>query len=335
MTPGRIFFTILIMNALVTGGTGFIGSHLIEFLLNKNIEVFALVRDLRNLKWLTGLKIHLLEGDLFTVPPLPSGIDYVFHSAGLTRAFKAADYYTVNQLGTASFFQSLRSQKILPKKIILLSSLAVVGPSSAGNPVQESSSPLPITPYGKSKLMGEVEALKFKDVYPITILRASAVFGPRDRDFLQYFKWIRRGILLSLASKQRLLSLCYVKDLIKAIYLCFQKELESGEIFNIANQKSYKWDEIGRAAGKVMGKKLKKVKIPLPVIYLAALASGIGGRISKTPSIFDRNKFKDMKQDGWVADIGKATEELSFYPQYSMDEAVQETINWYLKNNWL
>lgn len=67
------------MRAFVTGGTGFIGSHLIDYLLeNKGAEVYALVRDPTNLKWLTGLDVHLLKGDLFTLPSLPSDIDYVF-----------------------------------------------------------------------------------------------------------------------------------------------------------------------------------------------------------------------------------------------------------------
>jgi nucleoside-diphosphate-sugar epimerase len=323
------------MKALLTGGTGFIGSHLAELLSDKSAEIFALVRDPHNLKWLKGLNIHLLEGDLLSIPSLPSDIDYVFHVAGLTNSSDVADYYTVNQQGTASLFKSLHDQKILPKKIICLSSLAAVGPSFDGTPVQESDVPHPITPYGKSKLRGEAEALKFKEVYPVVILRAPAVFGPRDKDFLQYFKWIKRGALPAIGSKQRYMSLCYVKDLIRALYLCSQEELESGEIFNIGNQNPCSYDEFGELAGQAMGKKLKKVKIPIPIGYLVALIADIAGRINKKPSILNLGKFKQMRQRGWIADMKKAKEKLSFQPQYSLQDAIQETLNWYLKHNWL
>lgn len=323
------------MKALLTGGTGFIGSHLAELLSDKSAEIFALVRDPHNLKWLKGLNIHLLEGDLLSIPSLPSDIDYVFHVAGLTNSSDVADYYTVNQQGTASLFKSLHDQKILPKKIICLSSLAAVGPSFDGKPVQESDVPHPITPYGKSKLRGEAEALKFKEVYPVVILRAPAVFGPRDKDFLQYFKWIKRGALPAIGSKQRYMSLCYVKDLIRALYLCSQKELESGEIFNIGNQNPCSYDEFGELAGQAMGKKLKKVKIPIPIGYLVALIADIAGRINKKPSILNLGKFKQMRQRGWIADMKKAKEKLSFQPQYSLQDAIKETLNWYLKHNWL
>jgi len=323
------------MKVLLTGGTGFIGSHLAELLLDKSAEIFALVRDPHNLKWLKGLNIHLLEGDLLSIPSLPSDIDYIFHVAGLTNSSDVTDYYTVNQQGTASLFKSLHDHKILPNKIICLSSLAAVGPSFDGKPVQESDVPHPITPYGKSKLMGEAEALKFKEVYPIVILRAPAVFGPRDKDFLQYFKWIKRGALPAVGSTQRYMSLCYVKDLIRAFYLCSQKELESGEIFNIGDQNPCSYDEFGELAGQAMGKKLKKVKIPIPIGFLVALMVDIVGRINKKPSILNLGKFNQMRQRGWIADMKKAREELSFQPQHSLQNAIQETISWYLKHNWL
>jgi len=323
------------MKALLTGGTGFIGSHLAEFLLDEGAEVFALVRDPHNLKWLKGLNIHLLNGNLLSIPALPTDIDYVFHVAGLTNSSNLADYYTVNQQGTASLFKSLHDQEIQPKKIICLSSLAAVGPSCDGKPVQESDVPHPITPYGKSKLMGEVEALKFKEVYPIIILRAPGVIGPRDKDFLHYFKWIKKGALPTIGSKQRYMSVCYVKDLIRAFYVCSQKELESGEIFNIGDPNPCSYDEFGEIAARAIGRKLRKVKIPIPVGYLVALVADVAGKISKKPSILNLHKFKQMKQRGWVADMRKATEELSFQPQYSLQEAIQETINWYLKHNWL
>ncbi len=329
------FHTILPMKAFITGGTGFIGSHLIEFLLDKGVEIYALIRDIDNLKWLKGLNINLLEGDLFSIPPIPADIDYIFHIAGFTKASKSADYYTVNQQGTASLFQSLESQQILPKKVIYLSSIAAAGPSLEKKPVKEDDPPHPTTPYGQSKLMGEREALNFKDVYPVVIVRVCAVFGPRDRDFLHYLNIIKKGILPSLSSQQKLLSLCYIKDLIQALDLCSQKELESGEIINVADPRPYSWDEFGEAAGKAMGKALKRVRIPHFVLYLGALISEIGGKVSRKPSIFDRDKYREMKEAAWIADVRKATEKLSFSPQYSLQEAIQETIEWYLNNNWL
>jgi len=95
------------MKVFITGSTGFVGSHLIDYYLaKKDVEIFALVRDRNNLKWLKGYDINALEGNLFTIPSLPSDIDLVFHIAGLTLATNLADYYTVNQMGTAVFFRA-------------------------------------------------------------------------------------------------------------------------------------------------------------------------------------------------------------------------------------
>ena len=323
------------MKALITGATGFIGSHLAEFLLDKGFRVFALVRDQNNLKWLTGLDIHLLKGDLLSIPSLPNDIDYVFHAAGLTKSFKISSYYTVNQQGTASFLKALCSQNIFPKRIIYLSSIAACGPSAEGKAIRESDPPHPITPYGKSKLMGEYEALKFKDVLPIVILRVAAAFGARDRDFLAYFNLIKKGVLGSLGGKERLLSLCYIKDLVNALYLSIQEKAESGEIFNIAHPIPCSWDDIGRAAGKSLGKKLIRVKLPVPVVYPAALFSDLMGKMTHKPAVMNRFKFKEMRQEGWVADTTKAEEKLGFCAQFPLEEAIQETIDWYLKNEWL
>ncbi len=323
------------MKVFVTGGTGFIGSHLIEFLIKKGFEVFALIRDIKNPKWLKGLNIHFLRGDLLSIPSLPVDLDYVFHAAGLTKAFQLAEYYTVNQHGTASILQALYSQKIYPKKIIYLSSLAAVGPTADGHPIQESDLPHPLTPYGKSKLMGEIEALKFRDLYPVVILRIAAAFGPRDKDFLGYFKLVKRGILGSLGSEERIVSMCYIKDLVEALYLCAQKEIMSGEIFNIADPHPYIWDDIGRATGQALGKKLIKVNVPIPLVYLGAVFSELGNRITRRPAVMNRHKFREISQKCWIADTRKAKAQLSFQTHSSLQDAIQETIDWYLENNWL
>ena len=108
------------MKIFITGGTGFIGSQLIEhFLDQRNADIYVLVRNRKNLKWLEGLDLHILEGDLSSIPLLPSDLDFVFHVAGITKAIKSVHYYTVNQYGTASLLQALQSQKINLKRLVL------------------------------------------------------------------------------------------------------------------------------------------------------------------------------------------------------------------------
>lgn len=336
LTPGHDSFTILVMKILVTGGTGFIGSHLIDhFLDHKNTEIYALVRDLNNLKWLKGLRINLLEGDLLNIPSLPPDIEYVFHVAGSTKSFKIADYYTVNQQGTASLFQALQTQKIHPKKVVYLSSLAASGPCTEGTAVKEDSPPCPVSPYGKSKLEGEAEALKYKDRIPVIIARIGVVFGPRDRGLIPYFKFIQKGILPSVGSKQKLVSLIYIKDLIRALDLCIQNELANAEILHFANPDPSSWEELGRLAAEAMHVKLINLKFPLPLAYLVSYGAEVLGKIRRDPSILNRQKFEELRQDGWVADIQKAKEKLDFTPQYALRESISETIDWYTKNNWL
>jgi nucleoside-diphosphate-sugar epimerase len=248
------------MKAFLTGGTGFIGTHMIDLLLAREAEVHVLVRDPNKNPALRQRKVRVLRGDLFSVPALPAGLDTVFHLAGKTRSLNSAGYYTVNQAGTASLFRSLSLLKERPR-VVVLSSQAAAGPSVDGQPVKESDPPHPISPYGWSKLRGEKEALKFKDEFPVTIVRASSVFGPRDRDFLAYLRLATRGIVLTMGDKKAA-SLVYVKDLAEALWLCGQSGLAGGETFNIADSRVYAWEELGMAAAATLGKRYRQVKIP-------------------------------------------------------------------------
>lgn len=324
------------MKAFITGGTGFIGSHLINSLLAQdNIDIYALVRDLDNLKWLQGLNINTLHGDLQNIPQLPADLDYVFHIAGFTKAHKSADYYTVNQEGTASFFKALRTSNCSPKRIIYMSSMAAAGPCSLEDPLAESCTPSPISPYGESKLQGEKEVLKYKDEFPVAIIRVGPVFGPRDRDFLPLLKMVKQGFFPAFGKTARKVSLCYVKDLVKALILCMQKELDNPDIFHIADPRPYTWDEFSQAAAEVLGKKSTRIRIPLPVIYIAALCSELMAKLQKKPSIFTRHKYQEMKQEAWMTTTAHAQDVLSFAPDYSLKEGLQETITWYQDKGWL
>jgi nucleoside-diphosphate-sugar epimerase len=321
------------MKAFLTGGTGFIGAHLIDLLLARDMEVYVLVRNPDKEPSLLKKEVRVLRGDLFSIPALPAGLDIVFHLAGKTRSLNSAGYYTVNQEGTASLLRSLRRLKERPK-VILLSSQAAAGPSQEGRPVRETDPPRPITAYGWSKLRGEQEALKFKDEFPVVIVRASSVFGPRDRDFLSYFKVASRGLVLGLR-KKKVLSLVFVKDLAEALFLCVRTSLPSGEIFNIADSRPYTWEELGMAAAAAKGRRCLKVRFPTSVYLLAILLSEAGYRLAQIPPILDRDKFRSMIQPSWLLDVNKAAELLSFRTRYRLDQAVRETISWYIAEGWM
>jgi len=322
------------MKILITGGTGFIGSHLAEYLSAGKTEIYALVRDPQKPKYLPSRGIHILQGDLFHVPALPAGLDCVFHLAGLTKALKTEDYYIANAEGTARFYDALIRQNLAPK-VVHLSSLAACGPSWEGRARRESDPAEPVTPYGKSKLQGEREALARANRFSVVIIRVGGVYGPRDIDFFYYIRQIRRGWMPIIGFKERKLSLCYVKDLVRALDLVSRTDVANGEIFNIGDPYPYTLEDFGQAASAALGTKAKKIIIPLPLSYVGASLSELKSRLTGRPTIITRGKYAEYRQAGWVADVAKAGEKLSFATRYPLEEGVRETVLWYQENGWL
>ncbi len=319
------------MRVLVTGGTGFLGSHLVERLLEEpGAEVYALVRYPSKLRWLEGIeRVRLLTGDLHNLPALPARLGCVFHLAGLTKTLKSSEYYTVNRDGTANLLRALESQSRAPR-FVHLGSIAAGGPSAPRRPVCEGDPPRPVSPYGESKLMAETEVLKYKDRFPVVTLRAAAVYGPRDDDFLEYFRWMKRGILPLVGYGQKTLSLLFVRDAVRAVLLAARPEVPSGEVFNIADSRIYSWEDIGRTVAGLLGKKLVRVRFPLWTAYLASAASEGIGRLGGGASALNVSMYKQMKPDCWVADVRKARQGLGFESRFSLEEGLGETIAWYL-----
>lgn len=324
------------MKIFVTGGTGFIGSHLIDTLLRRDdSEVYALVRDPKNLKWLKGLDIHILPGDLEHVPQLPSDIDFIYHVAGSTKPRKSADYYTVNREGTASFLKALHGQGLQPRRVVVLSSLAAAGPCRDGKKVAEDCHPCPVSPYGESKLEGERAALAYQDRFPVAVVRVGPVFGPRDRDFLDYFRLIRRGFLPVIGSRTREVSFCYVKDLTEALCLCMDRDLASGEILHVADPRPYSYEEFGRTAAEAMGVRPRRIKLPILLVWSAALLAELVGKLTRRPLIFTRQKVNEMRQEAWVADTSRSNRLLGISARSNLREALIETMAWYRDRGWL
>lgn len=323
------------MKVLVTGGTGFIGRHLLEHLLSgSDIEVHVLVRDPRRLGGLRespGLRV--LRGDLSSVPELPAGLDVVYHLAGLTKSADMKDYYTVNAEGTARLVRALLGSGFR-SRLVLLSSLAAGGPSSPGRPVREDDPPRPVSPYGESKLMSEEEALKAAKSCSVSVLRVAAVYGPGDEDFLEYFKLVARGILPLMGRRPRLLSVCHVRDVVAALDAAGRPGAACG-VFNVADPAPRTWEELGRTAGRVLGRKLVPLRVPMRVFGSVAAVSEAVSRVTRKPTPLNRSKYRDARQPGWVADVRKARDVLGFETKVAFEEGLRETLEWYVRHGRL
>jgi dihydroflavonol-4-reductase len=323
------------MKVLITGATGFIGRHLLASLINQPAtELFVLVRNRQKLEPSLLPAVSLLEGNLLALPPLPPGLDVVFHLAGLTKAAKATDYYNVNQQGTASLLKALdgQSKKI---KFIYLSSLAAVGPAAKARAAREDDPPQPINPYGRSKLLGEKEVLGYQSRLNVVIIRVGGVYGPGDRDFLTFFRFINRGLLPIFDSGRMRMSLCYVQDLVNFLLLAARKDLNSGEIFHLADANFYTWEQVGQTAARLLGKKTLKIKAPSWLVFFIAAVSQGFSRLTNKPSVINLDKYKEMKAAFWTADASKAQRVLGFQPQYDLEKGLAETLSWYQQKGWL
>lgn len=319
------------MRALVTGGTGFIGSHLAEALRREGFEVFCLVRDLSNKKWLEGLDVKFIEGDCSNRDSLEGIRDfqYIFHLAGLTKAPSWNEFYRANVIGTENIVDVAFRNNPGLKRFVLLSSLAAAGPSEDGKPKCEASEPRPVSAYGRSKLMAEEVLLRYKGKIPFTILRPTAVYGPRDRDFFLFFKMINTGIIPYFGKSYY--SLIYVEDLIRGILLATRSREAENQIYFLADGDICTGDEISSVIADCLGKKPIKLRIPRSLL---PLIGKVASKFAKN-SIINSDKLIELKYTHWICDISKARQELGFNPRVNIREGMKWTANWYKIHKWL
>jgi len=226
------------MTILVTGGSGFLGSHIIEQLSRAGRPVRALVRRSSDTSFLRTLSnVELCDGaidDRKSLERAVSGVQAVVHSAGLVKARNLEEFMRVNARGTENLLEACVPFSSSLKRFVQVSSIAVGGPSDRyGNPVAVDATPRPVTDYGRSKLAAERAALAKKDQLQITVIRPPAIYGPRDREILAFFKSIKMGVLPLLGSPQSKLSMIYGPDCARACIAAIDADVPSGSIFAI------------------------------------------------------------------------------------------------------
>lgn len=325
------------MLTLVTGGQGFVGSHLCERLSAAGHKVRVLARPTSDLSPLDGLGVEVFRGDLGgggDLGPAVEGVDWVFHVAGALMGLREEDLVRVNREGTRRLCEACLSHAPRLSRFLFVSSLAAVGPSPWGGlPILEDAPTRPVTWYGRSKLAAE-EVVRSSGL-PSSILRPPVVFGPRDREVFKYFKIARRGILPVPGRRDRSYSLVFAPDLAEGILKAAETEAASGEIFHLTGPEVVTWSELGRKIVAALGARDRVLHLPESLVRAAGRVADLAARLQGRPHIFSSQKVIEMLAPAWVASPQKAQDVLGWTARTPLDEALALTVRWYREHGWL
>ena len=326
------------MTILITGATGFIGSHLAERLHAGGHALRAIVRRSSDRKWIARLPIDYREGgydDAAFLRAAVAGVDAIYHVAGVTKSKTREGYFEGNHAVTRDLLSATIDANPGLSRFVHVSSGAAVGPAAPGAPVDETTPFHPITTYGVSKMEAEKECLRAMDRIPVTIVRPPAVYGPRDTDVFEFFSAMRKGIHPLIGFGEKRVSLIHAHDLADGIILAGMHPKAAGGTYFISSAKAYSWLEVGSVTAAAMGRKAVRVRIPEWAVYALAAVSQFAASFGRKPAVLNLEKARDVVQDAWVFDGSKAERELGFREKLTLEEGVRGTLEWYRREGWL
>ena len=321
----------------ITGGTGFIGSHLAEALLARGYgTVRCLVRS--ELKWLEGLGVEVVHGDLMDGAALREGVrgvDYVYHVAGVTRTPDWAVYERANVVATVELLRAVEEVNPGVEKVLVTSSLAAVGPCEGG--VADETTPLaPISNYGRSKAEMERAVAPFFARLPLVVVRPPAVYGPREADIYTFFKTVKYGVCPMVGDgREAELSLVHVRDLVRGMIDAAEHPSTAGETYFLSSDDFYSWREVKAAATAALGR--GALTIPVPRGLVGAVGAGVEA-VSKVVGAYpplNREKAREILETCKMCSVEKARRDFGYRQQVPLDEGVRETVAWYRAEGWL
>jgi len=317
---------------LVTGATGFVGSHLVEKLRSRGEAVRCLVRPTTNTRRLPA-GAETAAADLATgqgIDRALDGVDTVIHVAGVTKALRPSGYFAGNARATEMLARVLAGRGI---RLVYVSSLSAMGPSLDGRPLDEAAVPHPVSSYGKSKLEGEriVRSLAPDAV----IVRPPVVYGPRDTDVFQILKAGAQGLVLEISGGERWFSAIYVEDLAEGLWAAAKSPKTAGRAYYLAHRDPVTWQQLGATAAKIMGRNPRTLRVPLAAAHTVAFFGEMWSRISRNPAIISREKVAEARCRFWTCDPARAAADFGFEAPTPLAAGLAKTLAWYKEAGWL
>ena len=320
------------MNALITGGGGFIGSHLVDSQLAQGHRVRTV--DLQTERLARVAHHHDLEivvGDIrdqALMQELLEGIDVVYHlaSAHLDVTLPDVHYWAVNVEATRNLLQVARQAGV--QRVVHCSSVGVIG--DVKNPPADENSPChPTNIYERTKLAGEQAALQFagKTGFPIVVARPAWVYGPRCPRTQKLFRTVGKGHFVMFGSGRTLRHPVYIADAIRGLELCAETQSVTGQVYIIAGKNPVTIETLVRIIAEVLKVRPPAVRLPVTLGKTAGHALQLAyGPLGRQPPFSRRSLDFFLKDNAY--DISKAECELGFNPQFDLRAGLMETLHW-------
>jgi len=334
---------------LVTGATGFIGTHLVQALAARGDEVICLRRKSSDVRRLEPLNVRFVAGDVTVPESLAAAIeqvDVVLHLAGMTKALGARQMMRVNRDGAHHVLAACAARPS-PPVVVLVSSLAAAGPAPDDRLRTEADPPQPVSHYGRSKRAGELAAEKFADRVPLTIVRPPIVFGEGDRDFFRMIRPIHRfGLHLTPTRSTYRYSLIHAADLASALLLAADRgerrpaaeaiAADTRGLYFVAADEHPTYAELGHLIGQALGRRKTRVlRNPAPVTFGAGLGAELLAQLIRRPSIFNWDKAREAAAGSWACNPQRAKEQLGWQCKAELAARLAQTTRWYRQEGWL
>jgi nucleoside-diphosphate-sugar epimerase len=325
------------VNVFVTGGTGFVGAHLVKALRARGDRVTALVRRpalAEQLAW--GPEIRLVRGDLDDAAALRegcTGADVVYHVAGKIAARSAVEFMATNRDGTANVLEAARDAGA--RRFLFVSSLAVAGPTTPGHPIDENRPPAPVTDYGRSKLAAEVLVRAMPSPLTWTIVRPPVVYGEWDRGTLKIFQLARRGVVPVFGDGSQELSVIHAEDLARSLIAAGTSPAAAGRTYFAAHPTATTSRELVLASGRALGKTPRIVPVPPLVARGVLWAVGTLANIAGRATLLSADKGNEYLAPAWTCRSDALTQDTGWRAEIELETGLRRAANWYREVGWL
>jgi len=323
--------------AVVTGASGFVGSHIVDELLRNDARVRCILRPKSPTHWLDGKPVEILRLDEMDLDRLAAAVAdaaWIVHAAGITQARSPKEFHEINVGGTERMLRAAMASNGNLQRFLYISSQAAGGPAAEGKPVVESDRPDPASTYGISKLRGEELTMLLKSRMPVVSIRPPAVYGPRDKAFLRLYRLLKRHVMPVLRADERF-TLVYAEDLARAAYLALTHPRASGEIYFVGEPESTDSVEMGECIRRALGTWAVTVRPPGFVLQTGALVGELVGLATGSPPLLSREKLREITAGDWLCSSAKIRSQLGWTPQVGLEEGIARTAAWYREAGWI